>query len=114
MQWTQWVKAHPGQFLSLVGVLFIGVKLLAVSRFQATSALAIATAAGAGEIALAMLVLGYPLLLTAVGCAGVFHFLHVVQPSSANHQRPAPRTNRKRGELGYRLRSVSLLLPLSI
>ena len=79
VQWTEWVKAHPGQFLSLVGVLFIGVKLLAVSRFQATSALAIATAAGAGEIALAMLVLGYPLLLTAVGCAGVFHFLHVVQ-----------------------------------
>jgi hypothetical protein len=90
--------------------LFIGVKLLAVSRFQATSALAIATAAGAGEIALAMLVLGYPLLLTAVGCAGVFHFLHVVQ------QRPeaGAEDESERGELGYRLRSVSLLLPLSI
>lgn len=90
-QWVNWAKEHPGQFLSLASVLFIGVKLLAVSKFQATTALAIATAAGVGEVAIATLVLGYPLLLVSIGWAAFLQFFYAIRSVTPDDEEPFPR-----------------------
>ena len=70
-----WVRERHAQLLSLAGLVFIVLKLLAVSKFSSTTALALATSAGPGQLLLAAILLGYPLLLSALAAAALTQIL---------------------------------------
>ena len=72
---SSWVRWGPGQLLSLAGLVFVVLKLLVVSKFSHATAMALATSAGPGQVLLATILLGYPLLLTALAAGALTQIL---------------------------------------
>src|SRR5207253_406218 len=74
-RWLTWAQEHLAQVISLAGLIFFVMKLLAVSKFNPATALALATSAGAGQVILGAVLLGYPFLMIALAAGGLSEFL---------------------------------------
>jgi hypothetical protein len=106
-----WVRERPTQLLSLAGLVFVVLKLLAVSKFSPATALALATSAGPGQVLLAAILLGYPLLLTALAAVTLTQIL-VELAAARRGQGGAPDEGGRTGEGEVARRPARRIWPL--